>query len=70
MDAGPVKLLDLIADKGKRFIVPVYQRPIPGMRNSVSSFGMMCLTLSVYIKAHISWVQWYGFRKVPWAPMG
>ena len=27
MDAGPVKLLDLIADKGKRFIVPVYQRP-------------------------------------------
>ena len=27
MDAGPVKLLSLIADKGKRFIVPVYQRP-------------------------------------------
>ena len=27
MDAGPVKLLSLIADKSKRFIVPVYQRP-------------------------------------------
>ena len=26
MDAGPVKLLSLIADRGKRFIVPVYQR--------------------------------------------
>ena len=27
MDAGPVELLSLIADRGKRFIVPVYQRP-------------------------------------------
>ncbi|WP_390133668.1 DUF262 domain-containing protein [Bifidobacterium apicola] len=62
MDAGPVELLSLIADRGKRFIVPVYQRPYSWdeqqceqLWNDVLDIGR--LSKSAHFMGSVVWIQ-------------